>query len=240
MSDSIKAFVFDVFGTVVDWRSGIAREIVASGLVPDADEATGLRFADAWRRRYVPAFMKVNRGDRPFVKLDVLHMENLLEVLPEFGVDPAGLSAQQLERLNTAWHRLPPWSDSVQGLAQLKTRFIIAPHSNGNLRLLLEMAKHGGLPWDAILGAEVVGAYKPTPGSYLRTAELLSLQPHEVCMTAAHNDDLHAARACGLRTAFVYRRTEYGPQQKKDLAPDSDWDFVAESIVELAGQACGR
>jgi len=237
MPGQIRAFVFDVFGTVVDWREGVARELVASGLVPGADRSVGLRFADAWRRLYAPAFMKVNRGERPFVKLDVLHMENLLAILPEFGVDPSGLAPEQLERLNAAWRRLPPWPDSVEGLARLKTRYIVAPHSNGNLRLLLEMAKHGGLPWDAILGAEVVGAYKPTPHSYLRTAELLSLQPHEVCMTAAHNDDLQAARACGLRTAFIYRRTEYGPEQRTDLQPAADWDFIAESITDLATQA---
>lgn len=238
MVSDIKAFVFDVFGTVVDWRTGIAGEVVASGMIPGAGIELGYRFADAWRARYVPAFMKVNRGERPFVKLDVLHFENLLETLREFGVDPARISEASLHHLNNAWHRLPPWADSVAGLARLRETYIIAPHSNGNLRLLLDMARHAGLPWDTILGAEVVGAYKPVPQSYLRTAELLSLQPHEVCMTAAHNNDLHAARDCGLRTAFILRSTEYGPDQQTDLEPDAEWDFVAGSIEDLSRQVC--
>ncbi|GGC55506.1 haloacid dehalogenase type II [Chelatococcus reniformis] len=237
MTAKLEAFVFDVFGTVVDWRSGIAQEVTASGLIgPDAERA--FEFADAWRRRYVPSFIEVNSGRRPFAKLDALHFENLLETLLEFGVDPLALPEAALTELNHAWHRLPPWPDSVRGLALLKSRFVIAPHSNGNLRLLLDMAKHGGLPWDAILGAEVVGAYKPVPQSYLRTAELLSLRPDQVCMVAAHNDDLAAARACGLRTAFVLRPHEHGPRQTTDLAPTQDWDFVVNSIAELGEIAC--
>ena len=191
-------------------------------------------FADAWRKRYDPAMEAVRSGDRPFVRLDVLHWENLVAILPAFGIDPAKVPAAELDELNLAWHRLDPWPDVVAGLARLKTRYIIAPLSNGNVVLMLDMAKRASLPWDAILGAELAQAYKPDPEAYLRTVDILAMRPDEVCMVAAHNSDLAAARACGLATAFVPRPTEHGPGQTKDLRPAQDWDVVAQDFGALA------
>ena len=229
----VRAVVFDVFGTVVDWRGGVAREAAPflARYAPTADPAI---FADAWRRRYAPAMEEVRSGRRPFTRLDVLHRENLKAILPDFGIDPAAVSPTEMEALTLAWHRLDPWPDSVSGLTRLKTRFIIAPLSNGNIILMIDMAKRAGLPWDAILGAEVAQAYKPTPEAYLRTAEVLAMRPDEVCLVAAHNGDLAAARNCGLKTAFVPRPTEHGPGQTTDLAPTQDWDLVARDFKDLA------
>jgi 2-haloacid dehalogenase len=231
----VHALVFDVFGTVVDWRSGVARESVAflARYAPGADPAA---FADAWRRLYGPAMEEVRSGRRPFVRLDVLQRENLEGLLPEFGIDRRAVPPAELDALNLAWRKLDPWSDSVPGLTRLKSRFIIAPLSNGNIRLMLDMAKRAGLPWDAILGAEVAQAYKPTPQAYLRTVEALMLEPGQVCLVAAHNDDLAAARRCGLRTAFIPRPTEHGPGQTIDLRPEEDWDAVASDLMDLADQ----
>ena len=231
----VQALVFDVFGTVVDWRSGVARESAAF-LARYAPGAVPAAFADAWRRRYSPAMEEVRSGRRSFVRLDVLHRENLEAVLPEFGIDPVAIPPSELYALNLAWRRLDPWPDSVPGLTRLKRGFIIAPLSNGNIRLMLDMAKRAGLPWDAILGAEVAQAYKPTPEAYLRTAETLMLEPEQVCLVAAHNNDLAAARRCGLRTAFIPRPTEHGPGQTSDLGPEEEWDAVASGIEDLAGQ----
>ncbi len=229
----VRALVFDVFGTVVDWRSGVAREAAPflERYAPGHDPAA---FADAWRQRYSPAMEEVRSGRRPFTRLDVLHRENLVAVLPQFGIEAARVAAAELDRLNLAWHRLDPWPDAAAGLLRLKAGFIIAPLSNGNIALMLDMAKRAGLPWDAILGAEVAQAYKPTPDAYLRTADILALAPAEICMVAAHNGDLAAARACGLRTAFVPRPAEHGPGQKSDLVPEQDWDVVAPDFGALA------
>jgi 2-haloacid dehalogenase len=231
--DKVRALVFDVFGTVVDWRGEVAREATPF-LARHAPAADPAAFADAWRRRYAPAMEEVRSGRRPFTRLDILHRENLAAILPEFGIDPAAVKSTELDALNLAWRRLDPWPDSVPGLTHLKTRFIIAPLSNGNIILMIDMAKRAGLPWDAILGAEVVQAYKPTPESYLRTAEVLSMRPDEVCLVAAHNGDLAAARNCGLKTAFVPRPTEHGPDQTTDLAPEQNWDLVAQDFIDLA------
>jgi len=234
--DGVRALVFDVFGTVVDWRSGVARDaapFLARYGVRDIDPAA---FADAWRRRYSPAMEEVRSGRRPFTRLDVLHRENLEGTLSEFGIDPTRLPGAELDELNLAWHRIDPWPDSVAGLKRLKERYIIATLSNGNIILMLSMAKRAGLPWDAILGAEVVRAYKPMPEAYLRTADILAMLPEEVCLVAAHNSDLAAARKCGMRTAFVMRPTEHGPGQTSDLRPSQEWDVVAEDIVDLAGK----
>ena len=232
---NIQALVFDVFGTVVDWRGGVARESAAflDRYAPDVDPTA---LADAWRRRYSPAMEEVRSGRRPFVRLDVLHRENLEALLLEFGIDPIAIPPSELDALNLAWHRLDPWPDSVPGLTRLKRGFIIAPLSNGNIRLMLDLAKRAGLPWDAILGAEVAQAYKPMPEAYLRTAETLMLQPERICLTAAHNNDLAAARRCGLRTAFIPRPTEHGPGQTSDLGPEEEWDAVASGIEDLASQ----
>jgi 2-haloacid dehalogenase len=237
-ASDIKALVFDVFGTVVDWRSGVARE-VAGFIASQKLTVDPLEFADAWRREYVPAMAEVRAGNRGFVRLDVLHRENLVKVLRGLGVNPESVPAATLDELNLAWHKLDPWPDAVPGLARLKEQFIIAPLSNGNIRLMLDIAKRAGIPWDAILGAEVVRMYKPAPSVYLDTAELLAIEPAELCMVAAHNDDLTAAKACGLRTAFVSRPREHGDGQTKDLVAEDQWDFVAESFVELADQMLG-
>lgn len=178
----------------------------------------------------------VRAGRRPFTRLDQLHRENLEATLPAFGVDPASAPEDELQWLNRAWHRLDPWPDSVAGLARLKAGHIIATLSNGNTSLLLNMAKYAGLPWDAILGAEAAQAYKPMPQAYLRTAELLDLPPERICLVAAHNGDLAAARRCGFKTAFITRPREFGPNQQTDLLAEQDWDWVARDLVELAGK----
>jgi 2-haloacid dehalogenase len=232
--DGVRALVFDVFGTVVDWRSGVARDAEPFLKQHGAGAVSPTNFADAWRLRYSPAMELVRSGRRPFARLDVLHRENLVAVLPEFGIDPASVPAAELDELSLAWHRLDPWPDAVPGLTRLKTRYIIAPLSNGNIVLMLNMAKRSSIPWDAILGAEVVQAYKPTPEAYLRTADVLAMRPDEICLVAAHNGDLAAARACGLRTAFVSRATEHGSGQTTDLHPDQDWDMVIGDFLEMA------
>jgi 2-haloacid dehalogenase len=234
----IKALVFDVFGTVVDWRGGVAREaaafIAAQKLTVDPFE-----FADAWRGEYAPAMAEVRAGNRGFVRLDVLHRENLDKAIKRLGIDPQSLPAASLDELNLAWHKLDPWPDAVPGLARLKTQFIIAPLSNGNIRLMLDIAKRAGIPWDAILGAEVVRMYKPAPSVYRDTAELLAIEPAQLCMVAAHNDDLKAAQACGLSTAFVPRPREHGEGQTDNLVAEGQWDFVASSFIELADLMLG-
>lgn len=229
----VRALLFDTFGTVVDWRNGIARE------VRDFLQRHSLRgdphdFADEWRARYQPAMERVRSGGRDFVRLDVIHRENLEGALHASGHDPARFDPAELDELNRAWHRLDPWPDSVAGLTRLKRRYFIAPLSNGNIVLLANMAKRAGLPWDAILGAEVVRAYKPQPIAYTGTAEVLGLKPEQCMMVAAHNDDLAAASAVGMRTSFVLRRTEHGRDQTTDLNSDGPWDISVESFLELA------
>jgi 2-haloacid dehalogenase len=234
-----KALVFDVFGTVVDWREGVARDLAAFLKKHRAGDVDPHAVADAWRRRYQPAMEECRSGRRPFTRLDVLHRENLDAVLADCGVDPQTVDTAELDELNRAWHRLDPWPDAVPGLLRLKSRYVIAPLSNGNVALLLNMAKRAGLPWDAILGAEVAGAYKPRPEAYLRTADILGLRPDAVCLVAAHNGDLQAARACGLGTAFVLRAREHGAGQTSDLAPSEAWDVIAADFLDLADRlAC--
>lgn len=223
MNQSVQALLFDVFGTVVDWREGAARDAAAFLQRHPGARQDAYAFADAWRGLYSPAMEVVRAGRRPFTRLDQLHRENLV---PE----------DQLRWLNRAWHRLDPWPDSVAGLTRLKARYIVATLSNGNTSLLLNMAKYAGLPWDAILGAETAQAYKPMPQAYLRTAELLDLPPERICLVAAHNGDLAAARQCGLKTAFVARPREFGPEQQTDLVAEQDWDWVANDLIELAAQ----
>lgn len=229
--DSIKAVVFDVFGTVVDWRTSIMRQGRELGerIGIDADWEA---FADAWRGKYQPSMEQVRSGKRPWTKLDDLHRESLLELIDEFEIK--GLSEDDIYEFNKAWHRLDPWPDSVEGLTRLKRKYIIATLSNGNVALLTNMAKRAGLPWDAILGAEPARAYKPTPESYLRTADFLGLPTGQMMLCAAHNDDLVAARSHGYRTAFVRRPGEYGPHQEKDLKAEHDFDVIGETIVEVA------
>jgi 2-haloacid dehalogenase len=232
--DAVKALVFDVFGTVVDWREGIARDAAPFLARHGRGEIDPRGFADAWRKRYQPAMEECRTGRRGFTRLDVLHRENLELILRDHGMDPAAIGEAELEALNRAWHRLDPWPEAVAGLTRLKRRFIIAPLSNGNIALMLNMAKRAGIPWDAILGAEVAQAYKPQPEAYLRTAEVLGIRPAELCLVAAHNGDLRAARKCGLATAFVTRLTEHGPGQATDLKAEDPWDVVARDFQDLA------
>lgn len=232
----IRAVLFDVFGTVVDWRSGVARDARAFFQRRGLTQIDPHEFADAWRRRYQPAMEEIRDGRRPFVRLDVLHRENLEHALRAYEIDPNGIAGGELDDLNLAWHRLDPWPDSIAGLARLKTKYIVASQSNGNISLMIDMAKRAGMPWDAILGAEVAQAYKPSPQAYERVAEVLGMRPDEVCLAAAHNDDLAAARGCGWRTAFVPRPTEHGPGQATDLHPAEDWDVIAEDMLDLAGK----
>ncbi len=225
-----RALLFDVFGTVVDWRSGVARELAAA--LGGARDWGGL--ADAWRARYQPAMEEVRSGRRAWTVLDVLHRENLEAVLAQAGCER--LAPAALDALNRAWHRLDPWPDAVAGLTRLRHRYIVAPHSNGNIALLTNMAKRAGLPWDVILGAEVVRAYKPLPESYLRAAAALALAPEECMMVAAHNDDLRAAQAQGLQSVFVPRPTEHGAGQRSDLVASGNWTLVAQDFNDLAAQ----
>lgn len=232
MVEGVKALIFDVFGTVVDWRTSVAQlagDFAKSHNVPAADWT---QFAEDWRSLYQPSMEKVRSGELPFTKLDILHRMNLDEIAGNYGL--GDLSSDALDKLNLVWHRLSPWPDSVEGLTLLKSRYIIGPHSNGNIALMVDMAKNGGLPWDVILGAEVVRQYKPMPETYDRCCEALGLAPGQVMMTAAHNNDLAAARARGLKTGFVPRPTEYGPDQKTDLAPSEDWDVIGTDFVDLA------
>ena len=234
MFEQVKALVFDVFGTVVDWREGVAREAAPVLAELDRRDIDPRAFADAWRKRYQPAMEECRSGRRAWTRLDVLHRENLDGVLRDHGIDPALLGAAKLDALNKAWHRLDPWPEAVAGLTRLKRRFIIAPLSNGNIALMTNMAKRAGIPWDAILGAEVVQAYTPQPEAYLRTAEVLGIAPAELCLVAAHNNDLAAARQCGLQTAFVTRAAEHGAAQTTDLVASEAWDVVAEDFQDLA------
>ncbi len=234
---SISALTFDVFGTVVDWRTSVIREGETFG------KARGLsvdwaKFADSWRGLYQPAMEEVRSGRRPWAKLDELHRESLVRLLGDFGI--TGVAPAEIDHLNHAWHRLDPWPDAVPGLTRLRRRFTLATLSNGNIALMVDMARRAGLPWDAILGAEVARAYKPTPEAYLRSAEALGLRPEQCLMVAAHPADLAAAARCGLRTAYVPRPLEFGAG-RPGSAPETGqtFDVVAGDFVDLAGKlAC--
>ncbi|MDM0022626.1 haloacid dehalogenase type II [Variovorax saccharolyticus] len=227
----LKVIAFDVFGTVVDWHSGIAAE--AERLLPGID---GSAFALAWRAGYQPAMKGVMErlaaGEGGFTLLDELHMGILGDVLRDFGV--ADLDADAKRELNRAWHRLPAWPDAVEGLARLKRKYTICTLSNGNIGLLTEMAKRVGLPWDCVLSAEVFKAYKPDPRTYLGVAAVFDLTPGQVMLAAAHHDDLAAARACGLRTGYIERPLEFGPGRPKDVSPQPDNTLHARDIGALA------
>jgi len=230
----IRALLFDVLGTVVDWRSGVSRDVSAFLARQGATHIDSAKFADEWALRYTPSTEEVRSGRRPFTRLDILHRENLEGTLRQFGIDPRTIQSVELDNLNCAWHRLDPWPDSIAGLNRLKTQYIITPFSAGNTIMLLDIAKRGGIPWDTILGSDVVLAYKPAPDAYFRTLDYLALTPEQVMLVAAHNDDLAAARKCGLRTGFVIRPTEHGPSQTSDLHPIEHWDVIAADLVDLA------
>lgn len=230
----VRALLFDVFGTCVDWRTGVIGEGEKFGHAHGFSGVDWAKFADAWRALYQPQMDKVRTGRRPWTKLDDLHRESLDVVLRNFGI--TGILAADLDDFSRVWHRLDPWPDTIEGLTRLKTKYIIAPNSNGNVALILNMAKRAGIPWDAILGAEIARAYKPTPEEYLRNVEILGLIPQQVMMVAAHNSDLVAAHACGLRTGFVARPSEHGPGQTTDLEPEHTYDVVALDFIDLARQ----
>jgi 2-haloacid dehalogenase len=230
---AVKALTFDVFGTVVDWRSSIIKEAAALG-ARKGIEIDWVAFVDAWRGGYKPAMDQVRKRTLPWTKIDALHRMTLDRLLKEFGV--GGLDESEIEHFNRAWHRLAPWPDSVAGLTRLRRRYVLATLSNGNVSLLTNMAKAAGLPWDCILSAELCHHYKPDAEAYQMAVELLSLKPHEVMLVAAHNSDLVAAAEQGLRTAFIARPTEYGPKQTKDLTAEHDFDIVARDLGDLADQ----
>jgi 2-haloacid dehalogenase len=229
----VKALVFDTFGTVVDWRSSVAAEVAAvakqKGIAVDA-----AKFADAWRAGYGPSMNRVRTGELPWTKLDALHRMTLDRILVEFKM--TGLTESETDALNRAWHRLKPWPDSVAGLTRLKKKFIIAPLSNGNISLMTDLAKFAGLPWDCILGAELARHYKPDREVYQSAADFLDLDKSGVMMVAAHLGDLRAAKAVGLRTAFVTRPLEYGPAGKPDLQPDASVELAVKDFNELASR----
>jgi 2-haloacid dehalogenase len=227
----VRALLFDVFGTVVDWRGSIIAELTRFG-AEKGIAADWAAFTDDWRGMYQPAMEEVRSGRRPWTVLDVLHRESLDKLIAEYGI--AGLSEEEKDHLNRVWHRLKPWPDAVEGLWRLKSRYIIGTLSNGNVGLLTRLAKHGGLPWDVILGAETARAYKPLPQAYLASAQVLNLEPARLMLVAAHNGDLAAASAVGLRTAFVARPQEYGPHQSKDFKAERPWGVVCASFPELA------
>ena len=235
----VKALLFDVFGTVVDWRSGIANEVKKiankNKIVINPND-----FADAWRAEYQPAMEEIRKGNRSFTILDILHMENLKKISSRFGLDK--LSSDDFDLLVKAWHRLPGWPDSSEGLNKLKTKFIIATQSNGNIALMVNMAKYSNLNWDVILGAEVVGHYKPEPEAYLKACRALHLSPEECMMVAAHDDDLKAASLQGMKTGYVHRPYEYGKDKLFDINEVNDykekrgWDFISKDLNDLAYQ----
>jgi 2-haloacid dehalogenase len=205
---SVRAIFFDVFGTLVDWRTGVARE-AERVLQPLGYNFDWTAFADAWRGEYQPGMEEVRSGRIPFSKLDVLHRRNLERFMPRFGV--RNLSSDALRELTLAWHRLDAWVDVPPALKRLKTSFLLAPVSNGNISLMVDLARRNDFPWDAILGAEVAGDYKPKPRVYLAACEAFDLAPAECMMVAAHSSDLAAAAACGLRTGHIARPDEHGP-----------------------------
>jgi len=233
-ASSVKALVFDVFGTVVDWRSTVIREGTDLGRTKGLKNIDWAQFADAWRAGYGPSMDRVRSGKMPWTSIDKLHRMILDGLLEQFQI--TGLSEAEKDHFNRVWHRLDPWPDSVSGLTRLKRKFIISTLSNGNIGLLTEMAKHAGLPWDCVLSGELVKRYKPDREVYLMAADLLGLRPDQVMMTAAHKSDLLAAKKAGLRAAFVPRPVENGPGRKTDTSPDPSFDVVAADFNDLAAK----
>ena len=233
VANSVKALTFDVFGTVVDWYGSIIREgqLLAANKGYDVDWE---KFAVSWRAGYGPAMNKVRSGEMPWTKIDDLHRMILNDLVEEYNL--TGMSEAELVHFNEAWHRLSPWPDTVSGLNKLKSKYVITTLSNGNVSLLTHMAKNGGLPWDAVLSAELSGHYKPDPEAYLKAADLLSLKPEQVMMVAAHPGDLRAAARTGLKTAYVIRPLERGPGRPVNRNPDGEFDYTAEDFNDLARQ----
>lgn len=226
----VKALFFDVFGTLVDWRNGVARE-ARTVLEPLGYKLDWIAFADAWRAEYQPGMEEVRSGRLPFAKLDIIHRRMLDRIRPRFGLDR--LEEPVLRELNLAWHKLDAWSDVAPGMQRLRRRFLLAPVSNGNIALMVDLARRNGIPWDAILGAEVAGDYKPKPRVYLAAAEALNLEPAQCMMVAAHSSDLKAAGAAGLRTAHVARADEFGPGTG-ETGPTVPVDIATQTLIDLA------
>ena len=230
----VRACLFDVFGTVVDWRSSVARDLGGFAREKGISGIDWTEFAMEWRKLYQPSMEEVRSGRRAWTILDVLHRESLDKLITRYGLKVTEADA---DHMNRVWHRLEPWPDVVPGLVRLKTKLIIATCSNGNIALMVNMAKRAGLPWDTILGAETARAYKPMPDAYLNSCRQLGLSTNEVVMVAAHNSDLQAAKKQGMQTAFVARPTEYGPGQTTHLRPDAAGiDYAPKDFVELAAQ----
>lgn len=227
-----RALLFDVFGTCVDWRTGVAGQIAAMAARRGIAGVDAAAVADAWRARYQPQLETVRGGSRAWADLDVLHREAIDEVLPAYGL--AGLGPADRDELTLAWHRLDPWPDTVEGLSRLRRAFVVAPVSNGHIALIVALARRAGITWDAVLGAEPARSYKPLPEVYLRSVAALGLQPRQAMMVAAHGADLVAAAACGLRTAFIHRPREHGPTQTTDLVAPPGVDLEARDIADLA------
>lgn len=230
----VKAMIFDVFGTVVDWRLGVSTDVEAYFAERNVSVDT-IAFAQAWRGKYQPAMEAIRSGGRGYVPLDILHRENLDATLIDFGLQDQ-VPTDDRVHLSRAWEKLPPWPDSVPGLTVLKQKFAIAPCSNGSIALMTWLARFGGLPWDCILGAEIARDYKPQLAVYQASAAALGLAPEETMMVAAHNSDLDAARQAGLKTAFFPRPVEHGENQSTDLVASSDWDVIATDMEDLARQ----
>lgn len=233
-SDSVKILTFDVFGTVVDWRSSVIAEGEQLGAAKGIENVDWTAFADAWRAIYRPFMDRVSTGQLPWTKLDDLHRQMLEETLQKFAIH--NLTEDEKGHFTRAWHRLKPWPDAVQGLQRLKRRFVIATLSNGNISLLTNMAKHAGLPWDCILSAENVRCYKPDAEVYRLAPRLFDLDPAQVMMVAAHEHDLQSAQKYGLRTAFVHRPFERGAGKAAEVPPKDRYDIVAEDFLDLAGR----
>ncbi len=225
--------MFDVFGTVVDWRTSI-RDDMDAFFSPLGIERDWEAFAQDWRAKYQPAMERVRSGSREYVRLDELHRENLDELLVDYQLEH--LDEAQRDHINRTWHRLVPWKDTIPGLVRLQRQYLLTTLSNGNIALMANLAKNSGLPWDAILGAEVTRSYKPDPVTYTRSMDIMALEPAECLMVAAHNYDLKVARSLGMKTAFVARPTEYGDRQKGDFKADEEWDICCASMIELAQQ----
>lgn len=228
---NIRALTFDVFGTVVDWRTSIAREAEAM-LAPKGRQLDWGAFANAWRRQYQPAMDVVRSGQRGYVAMDVLHREMLDVALEQYGV--TDLDATEKHRLTMGWRRLDPWPDTIEGMTRLKATRAVVALSNGNIALVLAMAKRAGIPWDTILGAELVGTYKPDPAIYDSAPRYLDLAPQQIMMVACHPWDLDAAKARGLKTAYVHRPTEWGPGKERPVPAAGTYDVICHSFVELA------
>ena len=231
--EDIRALLFDTFGTIADWRGSITRHGTRFAAQHGIDGVDWEAFARAWRAGYQPGMQKVRSGERPWTPIDVIHRERLDEIVEEFGF--AGqCSPEMRDGMNLWWHQLDPWPDAVPGLRRLDRRYIIGPLSNGSTQLLVSMAKRAALPWNVIMSSDAIHAYKPQPQAYLNACAQMGLQTDQVMMCAAHNDDLEAAAAHGMRTAYIDRPTEYGPDQVKDMGATGAWDIITDHVGGIA------